>query len=258
MRHGALCGLASLLAALVLVSPAGAAEKPLNLSNSDWPPYFLNDPKLADKGFARDLLDACLTEAGYSPRYRVVSIEQSYAGLRNGVVDLHIFSRRADRESFLAFGSEPLFEDSYQPIQLAGKGKLIRSLADFDGLRLGHLVGLRYTDEFLAFVHSRREAGAVVEAASNEELLQLLLDGKIDVFVNLTSTARWLARQAGATSKIVVAPYVVKSSDYFLAASKTSTRVGNPTELLGSVDGCVKAMKADGRYRTLAANYGLE
>lgn len=232
---------------------APSAEKLLNLSDSDWPPYYL-----PDGGFAREMLDTCLGEAGYTTRYRTVSIEQAYEGLRRGVVDAHIFSRRPDREAFLIFGSEPLFHDAYQPIVLAGKAAAIDSLEDFDELRLGHLAGLRYDEEFLAYVQQRRNAGRLVQVASNEDLLDALIGGKIDVFVNLTSTVRWLARQRGVADRIAVAPFVVKGSDYFLSIGKSSPRIADPQALLDAVDTCVRAMKADGRYLALAQRYDLD
>ncbi len=243
-----------LLLGLALSGAAARAELPaLNVSNGDWPPYFLEKG-----GFARDLLDTCLPEAGYTVRYRPVSIEQSYEGLRNGIVDLHIFSRRADRESFLSYGSEVFFSDNYQPVALAGKGARIKSKADLDGLRLGHLEGLRYTDDFLEYIRTRREAGTLVVAQSNEELLDLLLSDKIDVFVNLTSTAGYLAKSRGVSSRVEIAPYVIKGSEYYLTVAKASRRVTNAADLLAKVDACVKGMKTDGRYRELEKKYGLE
>lgn len=245
---------------LALLSGGVAGQQPtiLNISDSDWPPYFLDRSVAPGGGFARELLDTCLGEAGYELRYRPVSIERSYEGLRTGVVDLHIFSLRPDREAFLAFGAEPLFRDAYQPIVLTSRTPAITKVSDFDGLRLGHLEGLRYDDDFLTYVRDRRNAGTVRVANSNEELLELLVDGEIDVFVNLTSTARWLARQRGVAERIRVEPLVIKASDYFLTASKSSRRIKQPEALLAAADRCIQAMKADGRYRELARRYGLE
>lgn len=242
--------------ALLLPTPLGAAaaaRPSLNLSDHPWPPYYMEEG-----GFAKNLLEICIDEAGYEPKFARVSIQQMYEGMRNGVIDAHVFSRRSDRESFLHFGRETLFRDSYRPATLATRQLRIEKLADFGGLRLGHLEGLRYDDEFLAYVQERRTNGQLEVVGSNDELVDALLAGTIDVFVNPVSTTRWIARERHAEDRITIQPYIVKSSDYYLTVSKTSRRVRDPAALLSAVDSCLAAAKADGRWAALATRYGIE
>lgn len=248
------------LAALLLVTlvagpaPAGAqAGKQLNFNDNEWPPYFVGD-----RGFARELLELCLPPTGYTPRFSAVTVEQMFPALMNGVLDGHVLSRTPERERYVEFGGEPLFRDSYHPIVRRGSGLRVETLRDLDRVRIAHLAGVRYSPEYLDYVHARRQAGTVVEVGSNDEMLRLLLDGKVDAFVSLASSTRWLASSWNARDKIEVLPLEIKTSDYYLGLTKTSRRVGaDRTQVLAAFDACVAGLKRDGRYQKLLETYAL-
>jgi polar amino acid transport system substrate-binding protein len=247
------------LACLAILALAGSAPAPAKdwvaLNSLRWPPYFLDDANRP--GFARELLDTCVSAQGYETRFSPLPIEEMYSSLRSGVLDAHVLSYDKSREGFVFYGKAPLFSDTYRPVVRAGTGIKISSLADFDRLRIGHLKGLRYTEAYHDYVNRRIEAGGVVEADTNEQLLKLLLEGKVDVFVSLDSTTRWLARSNGSLPKIQVLPYDIKTSVYFLAVSKRS-RIKDKQAFLAAFDRCVQGMREDGSYQKLLAKYGIE
>ena len=246
---------AALVAVLLplAIAPAAAQAGPqLNFNSNDWPPYFVED-----RGFARELVQECLPRSGFVPRFSAVSVEQMFPALQSGVLDGHVMSRTAERERYVEFGKEPLFHDSYHPVVRRGSGLRVTSLRDLDRLRLGHLAGVRYSPEYLDYVRARSGAGTLVEATSNEEILRLLLDGEIDVFVSLASSTRWLAARSNARDKIEVLPLEIKTSDYYLALSRTSRRVSQRAKVLAAFDACVAGLKSDGRYQRLLERYDL-
>lgn len=238
-----------------VAAPARAARPRLSLNSKVWPPFFLDDPQ--EPGFAREVLGRCLTSMGYDTLFRELPLELMFGSLRSGLLDAHVLSRDPSRESFVLFGKEPIFTGAYRPVVRAGSGIVIRSVADFDRLRVGHLRGLRYSPEYHEYVLRRIEAGTVVQADDNDELLRLLLDAKVDVFVSLASTTRWLAKSIGASAKIEVLPYDVKSSTYYMAVSQKSAHVADKPAFLASFDACVRRLHGDGTYARLAAKYGL-
>jgi ABC-type amino acid transport substrate-binding protein len=243
------------LAALLLVpfaAPLAAQGTQLNFSSNEWPPYFVDD-----RGFAREIVQTCLPETGYTPRFSAISVEQLFPALQSGVLDGHVMSRSPERDRYVEFGQEALFRDSYHPIVRSGSGQRIVTLRDLDSLRLGHLTGIRYSPEYLEYVRGRSDAGRLVEASSNEEILRLLLDGRIDVFVSLASSTRWLAARWNARDRIEVLPLEIKNSDYYLALSRASRRVADRPRALATFDACVAALKADGRYQRLLERYDL-
>ena len=239
--------------------PARAADF-ISMSAQVWPPYYLDDS--AHPGFAREVLQICVPQAGYELRTSPLGIDKMYDGLRLGFVDAHVLSFDPKRAAYLTYAKLPLFSDSYRPVVRAGSGIQIRSLADFDKLKVGHLRGLRYSEAYHDYLETRMGSatgsGTVVQADSNEELLRLLVDGKIDVYVNLAGTSRYLAREIGASDKITVLPYDIKHSDYLLAVSQKSTHIRDRAAFLASFDGCLKQLEKDGRLAKLRASYGLE
>lgn len=256
---------ASLLA--LLLAAAGALAAPpvahaadfISMSAQVWPPYYLDDA--AKPGFAREVLQICVPQAGYELRTSPLGIDKMYDGLRLGFVDAHVLSFDPKRAAYLTYGKVPLFADAYRPVVRAGSGIQIRNLADFDKLKIGHLRGLRYSDAYHEYLEKRMGSGGggnVVQAESNEELLKLLLDGKIDVYVNLAGTSRYLAQQMAVADKIAVLPYEVKRSEYLLGVSQKSSHIKDRAAFLAAFDGCIKQLEKDGRLAKLRAKYGLE
>jgi polar amino acid transport system substrate-binding protein len=245
--------LVSILASLAVQS---AEAQPLNLFDTVWPPYFLESEEAP--GFGREILVHCVEEVGRVPRFARVDLQDMYKALQLGALDVHIMSRKPEREAYAVFGAEPVFRDGYRPAVRRGSGIEIDSIADFDRLRMGHLEGLKYSEEFLQYVTARYQRGDLEVATSNEGLLDLLLEGRVDVVVTLESTARWLAKREGVGDRVEVLPFDIRTSEYFFAVSKSSSRVPSPSELLAALDGCVRQLKVSGRYAEMQAKYGLE
>jgi polar amino acid transport system substrate-binding protein len=237
-------------------APAATAGKGwVALNSQQWPPYYVDDP--SHPGFARELLQTCVTALGYEPRFSSLTIDKMYDALRSGVLDAHVLSPDKSRQAFMVYGKTPLFSDAYRPTVRSTSGITIKSLADFDRLKIGHLRGLRYSEAYHDYVLKRIDAGTVVQADTNDQLLSMLLDGTIDVFVNVASTTRWLARERHVGDRVLVLSYDVKSADYFLALSQKS-RIEDKPGFLAAFDGCVQQVRRDGRYAKLRATYGLE
>jgi polar amino acid transport system substrate-binding protein len=246
------------LALVLLATPASAAPAAsgahINFNSNAWPPYFVGD-----RGVAREVLELCLPATGFPPKFSAVSVEQMFPALQSGVLDGHVLSRSADRDRWVEFGSEEIFRDSYQPVIRRGSGIAVQTMRDLDKVRrLGHLSGVRYSPEYLDYVRKRREAGTLAEYNSNEEILQALLDGKIEAYVGLASSTRWLANERKVSERIQVLPLEIKTSVYYLALSRTSRRVQDRRKALAAFDACLAGLKRDGRYQQIRARYGLQ
>jgi ABC-type amino acid transport substrate-binding protein len=248
--------LLSLLLVAIVAGPATAEPPRLALDSHPWPPYYLDDA--ARPGYVREILATCLPAIGYGTRYFPLELGETLSALRSGKLDVHVLAREPEREKYAVFGEALLFTDAYRPVVRAGSGAVIGRTSDLDGLRLGHVRGLRYTREFHDYVYGRVVAGTAVEGETNEELLRRLLANEIDVFVGPVATNRWLARRLGVEGRIDMAPWQVKESAYFLAVSRQSSRITEPEEFLAGFDGCVEAMRSDGRLGRLARDYGLD
>lgn len=231
---------------------------PVIIIESDWPPYFFGDIPQHQSGFARELLDVCIPETGYSPEYIFYPINRMRSYIKAGQVDIVIFSYKKPREQFVTYGHESLFVAGYRPVVRSDSGIEIHSLADFDKLRLGHLAGLRYSPTFLEYVEQRQAAGTLVTTSLGDTPLRMLLRDMVDVFVDTQDTVAWRAKQSGSVDKITILDFDIKTSEYFVTVSKNSPRIKSPRTFLNSIDQCVQRLKSDGTYAEIASKYGIQ
>lgn len=233
------------------------SEKIIYINDADWPPYFFKGQNQTFQGIGKELLIACIPSTGFNYDFSYYPLKRMRKYIENGTIDTNIFSYKKERANFLLFGKEPLFSLSYRPITLKNSTITIDSLSSFDNLRLGHLAGLRYSTEFLHYIEKRQREGTIITVDSNEALFELLLKGRIDVFVNTQESVLWQAKTLGIDDTITALNYDVKTSDYFFTVSKKSPRIINKLEFVSAMDKCVQTMKKDGRYQAILKKYNL-
>jgi ABC-type amino acid transport substrate-binding protein len=247
------------LFALFTVGTASAAEERpiLTVVENDWPPYFFAGKADAPEGFAKELLKPCLEQAGYGHKFEFYPVKRMYSYLETGKLDIALFSYKKSREALVEYGREPIFSSGYWPIVRADSDIRIESLSDFDGLKLCHLAGLRYSKEFLEYIKKRQQAGTLVVSTLGSSCLKMLLEGIVDVYVDTKDTSLWRAKQMDVLDKIRVVDFDIQTKDYFVTISKKSDAVKNKGSVLGTVDMCLKKAKKDGSYNKIAKRYGL-
>jgi polar amino acid transport system substrate-binding protein len=252
-----LCLALTCLLTIVAHTSTMAEQAPtLRIIENDWPPYYFNQKPEGLPGFARELLELCLPWQGYRTEFTFYPVKRMYTYLEKGELDIALFSYRKSRESLVHYGQEPLFASGYRPVVRAGSGIEIRDIDDFDDLRIGHLAGLRYSKSFLAYIEKRRAAGTLITTTTGNSCLRMLVDDMIDIFVDTEDTIRWRAQQMGLSEKIRVLNFDIRTRDYYVTVSKASTRIPDKEGFLQKLDGCLQAIKQDGRYTRIAAKYG--
>lgn len=223
---------------------------------NDWPPYFFGGSQELP-GFAKELLQACIPDTGYSPSFQFYPPNRMYAYLQQGEIDIALFSHRKEREDFVMYGKESLFASSYRPVVRQDSDIKILTLNDFDNLRIGHLAGLKYSPTFQEYIVRREKEGSLTTTTGGDSALKMLLEGIIDVFVDTQDTVLWRAKEMGALQRIRIVEFDIKSSNYFITASKKSPRIQKQQDFLNTFDTCLAAMKQNGRYSTIAKKYGI-
>ena len=222
---------------------------------NDWPPYLFPSDHASAPGLAQEILSRCVEKAGYQLEYRDSTIPEIFDALQVGTLDAHVLSYNEDRAEYLVYGEEPLFESAYRPFVAAGSTIEIESLSDFDGLRLGHKRNMRYTDEFLAYVDQRRVEGTLVEVESENEIVQQLASGEIDIAVMMMSSGMRRAAALGLFDQVRVLGYDVKTATYPMAISKHSRHADHARQILSQVDACIRDMESSGEMDLLAERY---
>lgn len=241
---------------LQAAAPAAAGQGVVTIVENDWPPYYFGGKPGTPAGIAKELLLLCLPETGYTPSFNFYPVKRMYAYLEKGLIDIAVFSHKKERESFLLYGKEPLFSSGYRPVVRAGSNIRIAAIKDFDGLRLGHLAGLRYSKAFKAYVEQRERAGTLVTATTGDSCLRMLLAGMIDVFVDTEDTVLWRAKQADALGDIKILDFDIRTSPYYVTVSRQSAGIEDKALFLNRLDETLRAAKKDGRYAAIVEKYG--
>lgn len=240
------------------IATAAAQAPVLEVTDNDWQPWFFAGTASAPPGIAREIISDCAAQAGFQTNFRNYPIPRMWEYLRSGQIDLTVVSRKPEREEFLHYTSEPILRETYQPFVHRDSGITITGLKDFDGLRLGHLNGLLYSPEFLAYVKQREAAGTLDITTQNIANIRKLAGGQIDVFVNTKASMLWLARDAGLAGQIKALDLVIYGGDYFIVLSKASMRVADKPALVAQLDACLRRFKETGGYDALLRRYGIE
>lgn len=151
--------LAIAAALTALIGPARAETTPIVISDNDWKPWYFAGEVRDKAGFAKDVIRHCVGQTGCQSDFRHFPIARMKAMMKRGRMDASIFSFKPHRKSFLVYSKEPIFREIYVPFVRKDSGVTIKKLSDFDGLRIGHLNGLTYSREFLAYINKRRSNG---------------------------------------------------------------------------------------------------
>lgn len=255
---------AALMTAFIVISGANRAlaagmppRAPIEINFPDFPPYYFKDAQGQRQGVTTETLQQCLNTIKRPFIFVDLPIERMQIGMQEGFVDIHTYSYSQARESFAEFGRQELFRTEYRPFVRADANIRITGLADFDKLRLGHIIGLRYSPAFMKYVEERRKARTVDEAANTEQNFRKLLAGRIDTFVNAVEPAMYAAQRLGFQDQIKVLDWVAHDGHYFTAVSKKSRHIPDRSAFLNDLDSCLAQMKQEGRFCAIYRSYGL-
>ena len=240
-----------------------AANEAIQINHTNWPPYLFSPVKVVDQqrfyGLARDVIDYCLAKHNQTANYIPLPIKRTHVYMKNGQLDLAIYSYKKDREQFVIYSKEPIFTSEYGFAVLKNSDIEITDLSDLSPYRFGHLAGLAHTPALSEIVELKRQQNLVVNGYSVKALFGQLLakPSRIDILANSKETLLWQIKALGLQDKIKILDYTVSQKNYFLTLSKQSNNISNPTAFLDQMDTCFKAIKQNGKYKKFLAYYGL-
>jgi len=252
-----------ILSAVIFINSESSATESVKTNEiiiveNDWPPFFFGRTQNELPGFAKEVLTTCVSEIGYKPIFKFFPIKRMFVYLESGEVDLAIFSYKKKRESFLHYGKTPLFTSSYRPVVKKDSEIDIKNLQDFNNLRLGHLAGLSYSPEYLKYIENRRKDGTLITTTTGESNLKMLLEGIIDIYVGTREPELWHAKQSGTLDQIKILDFDIKTSEYFVTASRKSPRIASKDEFLDLLDQCLQSLQSTTQYHDIAIQYGIQ
>lgn len=251
-----------LLVALVTISfwhPCQA--RPLRVYTPDWPPFYIQENDKKDqRGMAWDILERCTRSLGNSTVFDNYPIRRMLKLMEEGELDVNIMSFKSDREKILSYGREVVFENNYVVIVGGHVKKNIRKLSDLDGLSIAQLVGLRPSDSFKLWFNARLNKKSELDTLllnSEEQILKMLANGRIDATVLSEAEFRWRSRKLGLVGRIKNTKLLIQKQPYFFVMAKQSPIYKARPATLSKMDSCVKNLKRTGAWGELRSRYQL-
>ena len=236
-------------------------SRPLTVYTPDWPPFYIQEGNTkTNRGMAWDILSTCTRSIDPSAVFDNYPIRRMMRLMEDGEIDINIMSFKADREKILAYGQEVIFENKYVIIVGNHVTKPIRKLSDLNTLSIAQLVGLRPSDTFKAWFDSRlsrKDSKETLQLNSEEQILKMLANGRIDATVASEAEFRWRSQRLGLTQRIRPTTLLIQKQPYFFVMSRRSPLFRDKPGTLKQLDQCVRHLKQSGAWVQMKNYYQL-
>lgn len=246
-----------LLGIFCFLSTMAMAGEPLSVRADAWPPF--NDrPGTVKGGYMIEVLWEIFPRQGVPIDYKLMSWDESLAVVRKGQFNAVVGADKSDAPGFIfpkeAFGMSgtAFFVRQDNPWRFSG----ISSLKE---VRLGVVEGYAYNDALDSYIRKQKETLRVVAVSGEnpaQELLKLLLSGKIDVIAEDTNVVQYAAINFGMPpGRIVRAGVAEDESPVYIAFSPHHPRSRHLAEMF---DQGIRELRASGKLQAILQRYGLK
>ncbi|MGJ8678924.1 substrate-binding periplasmic protein [Paraglaciecola sp.] len=229
----------------------------ITLNDIDWPPYLFPEQNSQYVGIGKEVLNTCLAETNYQMTYVPLPIKRTPLYMKNGRLDVSIFSYKKERETFLSYGKVPIFRTEYGFAVRADSDIKVNSLDDLAPHVIGLLAGLSYTPELMAIIEKKRQLGEVTDGYSINSMFAQMLsrNPRFDIMADSKDTFYWRAKTLGLSEKIEVLEYTIAYKEYFVTVSNSSKNIDNIPKFLTNMDSCITQLHQTGEYQKILDNY---
>ncbi len=252
-----LLGLLGLLAAVsVMAEPmydsASAMHMPkkfVHLAVGDWPPYI--DQSLPHQGLLAQIARAALSEQGLQVKWHFMDWNQALAQARAGQIDASLgWSRNAEREKDLLF-SDPVSYATLVFFHSEKKAFSWDSMSDLSHLRIAIVEGYNYGERF---EHARREGTLKLTVyATEQQAIEALISGKVDLFPSDVQVGKAMLMQAGAGQGFVADEHPLQQLALHLVAKPSASA----NELMKRFNAGLQSLQSTGRYSRMVKSQAL-
>ncbi|MGL4639559.1 MAG: substrate-binding periplasmic protein [Shewanella sp.] len=212
-------------------------------AEDSWPPFANH----LGQGISHRLIKAAFRQSNIEVSSLVVPYARALMMAEKGRVDgVFNVTREASTEGRFVFGQVPLFaatasfyQAKQRPLDADNKWQLPK------GTVVGVIKSYEYGDEYPKLVQERELN--LVTVSSDQQLINLLLLGRIDMALMFDAVANEHLQQMGIKGEIVPAFYN-HTSDIYLAFSKKNPRA---TLLATALDQGLLHLKNSGQYQAL-------
>lgn len=232
----------------------------LDVNSVDWPPFFLDQKQTGQAGLARELMTQCISGPKFDVRYMQLPIKRTHQYMQTGQIDLAVYSFKPEREDFVWYSAVPMF---HSEIGVAAKKDFIQPLkteADLEPWRIGYLAGLGLTPTLAVLLAGKKNQNKAIEDYSMDNLFEQLITtpSRMDLVINSREALLWMSHRPAYSGKVKVLDFSVERKAYYLAVSKRSAKLPEPSQFLKQFDECMQQLRLNGQYQKLLHAYQLQ
>jgi len=232
---------------LALATTLGAAGADLDAYTEDWAPYnFEENGKI--RGISTDILRAACAKAKLECSIALVPWARAYKTAQTQYQALAFTTaRKPDREhEFLWVG--PILPRTTWVYQSAAGKTPAKNFGDLASLRIGVVRGEASQKDLLA---AGVPASALVEQATNADVLRMLRSGAVDAMVDTEVGMRWNLKAAGANPAVVRQTLKLTDEGGYYFAINPAT----PTTTVKKLQDAVESLRNSGQITKITRNY---
>lgn len=249
----ALAGLALLLAGPAL--PAARAAE-VTLRADSWCPY--NCAPGNRPGYLIEIAKAALEPAGHHVNYALMPWTETLAATRAGTVTAAAGATREEAGD-LVYPQIPL--GMSRPTLVIRKGKetkdfKVTNLDSLKALRFGSIKDYFYSEAVNAFIDANKGSPNMVQVSGDdvtEELVNMLIDGKIDAMVEDSNVIDFLLESKGYRNLFLYHPL----GDESAVSIGFSPKDPNSATYVKLIDAKMAELRKNGQLATILAKYGV-
>ena len=242
----------SLAAALALLSAAGTARaEGLSIAAcANYAPY--SDAALPENGFASDLAQQIMREAGYAVTVAVIPWVRALETTEGGGFDMLVPVWRTEERAQLMMFSNPIAQSRLVFVKPAGSPFEYSSLDDLRGLSVGIVTGYAYDAAFLASPLFQRPA--VNDIVLN---LKMVAAHRINLTLDDELTLRFIIRTKAPelASQLALTQGVLSEQPLYVTVSR---KRADAEQLIAAFNAGLARMRRDGRYAQLLVKHEME
>lgn len=244
----------SLFSVLAAGNVANAAT--ITLRADVWCPYNCEPGK--QPGYLIEIAKAALEPAGHTVDYAVMPWKETLAAVKEGKVSAAPGAVETEAPE-LIYPSVPLGMSG--PTLVIRRDKVIKgvsekNLAPLKDLRLGSVTDYYYSDAVNAFIDANKGSANLIQVSGDdvtEELVNMLIEGKIDAMVEDSNVIDYLLESKGYRNLFSY----VSLGDLSKVSIGFSPKDPNSKTYAGLIDAKVAELRKNGQLNQILGRYGV-
>ncbi|MFV3126010.1 substrate-binding periplasmic protein [Niveispirillum sp. KHB5.9] len=244
---------AGLLATMLSVALPAAHAKELSFRADAWCPYNCEPGKAP--GYLVEIAGLALTEAGHKVDYKLMPWSDALAQVQAGRFSAAVGASVAEAPA-LVFPRESLGSTQTILVTLKGRGVHATGLKSLDGLRIGFGADYFYEESVNAYLDAHKKEPRMVAVGGDnltEDLIRLLVDGKVDAIIEDVNVIDYQAETKGYQGIFDYTP-IGKPSSVSIGFSPADPDARVYAAL---VDAKMRQLRTSGELKKIMARYGL-